>query len=173
MRFNGTVATITVEAGYDLVDVVLNGTSKGKVTEVKGLKTGDKLAVTAAKKAPESAEPTAEEIIATLADHKLAARSKVVTMKNGKKAVRITWYNANGEMMEFDGVEIFRSTKKNSGYGNKPFYANKESKSKGYYINTKDVKVGTTYYYKLRGYVVIDGQKYYTDYSLKAIRTVK
>ena len=76
-------------------------------------------------------------------------------------------------MMEFDGVEIFRSTKKNSGYGNKPFYANKESKSKGYYINTKDVKVGTTYYYKLRGYVVIDGQKYYTDYSLKAIRTVK
>ena len=167
------MATITVEAGYDLVDVVLNGTSKGKVTEVKGLKTGDKLAVTAAKKAPEPAEPTAEEIIATLADHKLAARSKVVTMKNGKKAVRITWYNANGEMMEFDGVEIFRSTKKNSGYGNKPFYANKESKSKGYYINTKDVKVGTTYYYKLRGYVVIDGQKYYTDYSLKAIRTVK
>ena len=170
---DGTVATITVEAGYELADVVLNGTSKGKVTEVKGLKTGDKLAVTAAKKAPESAEPTAEEIIATLADHKLAARSKVVTMKNGKKAVRITWYNANGEMMEFDGVEIFRSTKKNSGYGNKPFYANKESKSKGYYINTKDVKVGTTYYYKLRGYVVIDGQKYYTDYSLKAIRTVK
>ena len=167
------MATITVEAGYDLVDVVLNGTSKGKVTEVKGLKTGDKLAVTAAKKAPESAEPTAEEIIATLADHKLAARSKVVTMKNGKKAVRITWYNQNGEMMEFDGVEIFRSTKKNSGYGNKPFYATKESKSKGYYINTKDVKVGTTYYYKLRGYVVIDGQKYYTDYSLKAIRTVK
>ena len=170
---DGTVAAIKVDAGYELVDVVLNGTSKGKVTEVKGLKTGDKLVVTAAKKAPEPAEPTAEEIIATLADHKLAARSKVVTMKNGKKAVRITWYNANGEMMEFDGVEIFRSTKKNSGYGNKPFYATKESKSKGYYINTKDVKVGTTYYYKLRGYVVIDGQKYYTDYSLKAIRTVK
>ena len=164
------MATITVEAGYDLVDVVLNGTSKGKVTEVKGLKTGDKLVVTAAKKAT---EPTKEDILATLADQKLAARSKVVTMKNGKKAVRITWYNANGEMMEFDGVEIFRSTKKNSGYGNKPFYATKESKSKGYYINTKDVKVGTTYYYKLRGYVVIDGQKYYTDYSLKAIRTVK
>ena len=170
---DGTVATIKVDAGYELVDVVLNGTSKGKATEVKGLKTGDKLVVTAAKKAPEPAEPTAEEIIATLADHKLAARSKVVTMKNGKKAVRITWYNANGEMMEFDGVEIFRSTKKNSGYGKKPFYATKESKSKGYYINTKDVKVGTTYYYKLRGYVVIDGQKYYTDYSLKAIRTVK
>ena len=167
------MATITVEAGYDLVDVVLNGTSKGKVTEVKGLKTGDKLAVTAAKKAPESAEPTPDALRAPLAAQSLVARSPVGPLKTGTQAVRITWYNQNGEMMEFDGVEIFRSTKKNSGYGNKPFYATKESKSKGYYINTKDVKVGTTYYYKLRGYVVIDGQKYYTDYSLKAIRTVK
>ena len=161
------MATIKVDAGYELVDVVLNGTSKGKVTEVKGLKAGDKLVVTAAKKAPEPAEPTAEEIIATLADHKLAARSKVVTMKNGKKAVRITWYNRNGEMMEFDGVEIFRSTKKNSGYGKKPIFASETGK----YYNTA-IKAGTKYYYKLRGYVVIDGQKYYTDYSLKAIRTV-
>lgn len=164
---DGTVATIKVDAGYELVDVVLNGTSKGKVTEVKGLKAGDKLVVTAAKKAPEPAEPTAEEIIATLADHKLAARSKVVTMKNGKKAVRITWYNRDGEMMEFDGVEIFRSTKRNSGYGKKPIFTSETDK----YYNTA-VKAGTKYYYKLRGYVVIDGQKYYTDYSLKAIRTV-
>ena len=35
------------------------GASQGKVTEVKGLKTGDKLAVTAEKKA---AEPTKEEL---------------------------------------------------------------------------------------------------------------
>ena len=89
-------------------------------------------------------------------------------MKNGKKAVRITWYNANGEMMEFDGVEIFRSTKRNSGYGKKPIFTSETGK----YYNTA-IKAGTKYYYKLRGYVVIDGQKYYTDYSLKAIRTVK
>ena len=114
-----------------------------------------------------------EETLAALADHKLAARSKLVTMKNGKKAVKITWYNKNGGMMDFDGVEIYRSTKKKSGYGNKPFYATKGSSTKGYYINTKDVKIGTTYYYRVRGYVIIDGQKHYTDYSLKAIRTVK
>ena len=162
---DGTVATITVDPAYELADVVLNGTSKGKVTEVKGLKTGDKLVVTAAKKA---AEPTAEEIIATLADQKLVARSKVVTMKNGKKAVRITWYNQNGEMMEFDGVEIFRSIKRNSGYGKKPIFTSETDK----YYNTA-VKAGTKYYYKVRGFVEIDGQKYYTEYSLKAIRTAK
>ena len=167
---DGTVATITVDDSYEIADVMLNGVSLGKVTEVKNLKTGDKLVVTAEKKA---AEPTKEEILAALADQQLTARSKLVTMKNGKKAVKITWYNKNGKMMDFDGVEIYRSTKKNSGYGNKPFYATKGSNTKGYYINTKDVKVGTTYYYRVRGYVIIDGQKYYTDYSLKAIRTVK
>ena len=167
---DGKTATISVADGYEIADVVLNGVSLGKVTEVKNLKTGDKLVVTAEKKA---AEPTKEEILAALADQQLTARSKLVTMKNGKKAVKITWYNKNGEIMDFDGVEIFRSTKKNSGYGNKPFYATKGSNTKGYYINTKDVKVGTTYYYRVRGYVIIDGKKYYTDYSFKAIRTVK
>ena len=165
---DGTVATITVDPAYELADVVLNGTSKGKVTEVKGLKTGDKLVVKAVKKAAELTEPTKEEILAALADQELAARSKVVTMKNGKKAIRITWYNRNGKMMEFDGVQIFRSTKKSSGYGKKPLFTSKTDK----YTNTS-VKAGTKYYYKVRGYVVVDGQKYYTDYSLKAIRTVK
>lgn len=173
MSTDGSKATITVADEYELVDVTVNGVSKGTVTEITGLKTGDIVVVKTKKKQEEPAEPTKEEILAALADQKLTARSKLVTMKNGKKAVKNTWYNKNGEMMDFDGVEIYRSTKKNSGYGNKPFYATKGSKSKGYYINTKDVKVGTTYYYRVRGYVIIDGQKYYTDYSFKAIRTVK
>ena len=74
--------------------------------------------------------------------------------------------------MNFDGVEIYRSTKKNR-FGKKPFYATKGGKSAGYYINSKSLKSGVTYYYKVRGYVLIDGQKHYTDLSLKAIRTVK
>ncbi len=166
------LANAVIEPAKEKAKEIVKEAPKSKETP-KAKETASKTKETASKATKKAAEPTKEDILATLADQKLVARSKVVTMKNGKKAVRITWYNANGEMMEFDGVEIFRSTKKNSGYGNKPFYATKESKSKGYYINTKDVKVGTTYYYKLRGYVVIDGQKYYTDYSLKAIRTVK
>ena len=109
-----------------------------------------------------------EEILAALADQKLAARSKLVTMKNGKKAVRITWYNANGEMMDFEGVEIYRSTKRYSGYGKKPIYTT----TKDAYYNTA-IKKGAKYYYKVRGFVTIDGEKIYTDYSTKAWRTVK
>ena len=162
---DGTVATITVEAGYDLADVVLNGVSQGKTTEVKGLKTGDKLVVTAEKKAE---EPKKEEILAALADQQLTARSKLVTMKNGKKAVKITWYNENGEMMDFDGVEIYRSTKRYSGYGKTPFF----NTEKDEYYNTA-IKAGNTYYYKVRGYIELNGEKIYTDWSMKAIRTVK
>ena len=112
--------------------------------------------------------PTKEETTALLAEQKLAARSKLVTMKNGKKAVKITRYNKNGEMMDFDGVQIYRSVKRNSGYGKKPIFTSETDK----YYNTA-IKAGTKYYYKVRGFVVIDGQKYYTDYSLKAIRRVK
>ena len=162
---DGTKATITVEEGYVLTDVVLNGVSKGKVTEVKGLKTGDKLVVTVEK---QKTVPTKAEIQAQLKEQILAARSRVVTMKNGKKAVKITWINENGELMDFDGVEIFRSTKRYSGYGKTPIY---DTENEAYY-NTA-VKAGTKYYYKVRGYVEFEGEKIYTEWSKKAWRTVK
>lgn len=118
------------------------------------------------------AEPSKAETLAALDSSRLVARSKLVTLKNGRKGIRITWSDRNGAEMNFDGVEIYRSTKKNR-FGKKPFYATKGSKSAGYYINSKSLKSGVTYYYKVRGYVLIDGQKHYTDLSLKAIRTVK
>ncbi len=118
------------------------------------------------------AEPSKAETLAALDSSRLVARSKLVTLKNGKKGIRITWSDKNGAEMNFDGVEIYRSTKKNR-FGKKPFYATKGGKSAGYYINSKSLKSGVTYYYKVRGYVLIDGQKHYTDLSLKAIRSVK
>lgn len=170
---DGTKLTIKVADGYEITDVLVNGVSKGKVTEITGLKTGDKVEVKTEKKQEEPKEPTKEEIVAALDSSKLVARSKFITLKNGKKAVRITWYDKNGNEGDFDGVEIYRSTQRYKGYGLKPFYSTKGGKTEGYYVNTRDLKEGTTYYYKVRGYVEIDGQKYYTDYSLKAIRTIK
>lgn len=169
----GDKLTIKVAEDYELADVIVNGISKGKVTELTGLKTGDKIEIKAEKKQEEPKEPTPEEIFAALKEQQLVARSKLITLKNGKKAVRVTWYDKNGNEVTFDGVEIYRSTQRYKGYGLKPFYATKGGKTEGYYVNTRDLKEGTTYYYRVRGYVEIDGQKYYTDYSLKAIRTIK
>lgn len=166
----GTNLTIKMTEGYELTDVILNGVSKGKVTELTGLRTGDKVEVKTEKK---QEKPSKEEIIAALDSSKLVARSKLITLENGKKAVRVTWYDQNGNEINFDGIEVYRSVKRYKGYGLEPFYTTKGDKSEGYYVNTKDLKEGTTYYYKVRGYVTIDGQKYYTDYSDKAWRTIK
>ena len=53
LTLNGTKATITVEDGYEITDVIVNGTSLGKVTEITGLKTGDKVEIKTAKKQTE------------------------------------------------------------------------------------------------------------------------
>ena len=117
----------------------------------------------------EPAGPSTEEILAKLASYKLVARSMVCKSPSGKNAIRIRVYDKNGlEVDFFDGMEVYRSTKKNSGYGKKPIFTSKTDK----YYNTA-VKAGTTYYYKVRGFVTIDGKKYYTAYSLKVIRTMK
>lgn len=97
---------------------------------------------------------------------KLKLSSELIKRTNGKKAIKLTWSNPSD--IELDGVEIYRSVKKNSGYGKKPIYVSKS----GMYINTA-VKPGKKYYYKVRGFVTIDGEKVYTDYSYKAYRTVK
>ena len=168
LSFYGDKLTIKVTDDYELADVILNGVSKGKVTELTGLKTGDKVEVKTEKKQEEPKEPTKEEIVAALKEQQLVARSKLTTSKSGRKAVLITWYDKNGNEVTFDGVEIYRSTKRDSGYGDEPIFVSKTGK----YYNTA-ITEGTRYYYKVRGYVIIDGQKYYTDYSLKAIRTIK
>lgn len=160
----GTTATITVADGYELVDVTVNGISKGKVTTLTGLKTGDKVVVTAQKIT--NADDIAAQI-AAVKSVKLVARSQM-SKAQGKKAVKITWYATDGSEAELDGVEIFRSTKRYSGYGKKPIFTT----TKAQYHNTA-VRTGAKYYYKVRGYKVIAGEKVYTDWSTKAWRTVK
>ena len=85
------------------------------------------------------------------------------------KGIKITWTKSKGYKVDY--FEVYRSTKKNSGYGKKPMWTIKAQNSK-YYYNTA-IKKGKTYYYKLRGYVEINGQKYYTSFSNKVYRTVK
>ena len=160
----GTTATITVADGYELMDVTVNGVSKGKVTTLTGLRTGDKVVVTAQKIA--DADDTAAQI-AAVKNVKLIARSKM-SKAQGKKSVKVYWYASDGSEVKLDGVEIFRSTKRYSGFGKKPFFTT----TKAQYHNTA-IQAGAKYYYKVRGYKVIGGEMVYTDWSTKAWRTVK
>ena len=155
---DGTAASITPADGYTIMEVKLNGKSLGAVDSVSGLKTGDSLQVIVMNR---------QEVKEYMSGYALVARSKIVTLRDGKKAVRITWSDKNGKAYDFDGVEVQRSLKRSSGYVK---MANPEATPR--YYNTK-IKAGEKYYYRVRGYVVFNGEKIYTPWSYKAWRTVK
>ncbi len=117
-------------------------------------------------KAAEDEKVTKAEVKAT----KLKVKSKAVTL-NGKKAIKISWSITDGDLEkgDFDGFAIYRSTKKNSGYGKSAYF----NTTKFTYTNNKNLKAGRTYYYKIRAYKYIDGVKTFTGYSTKAWRTIK
>ena len=171
---DGTKLTITVEDGYEITDVLVNGVSKGAAAEITGLKTGDKVEVKTAKKT-EPTEPTnptnpgadkKAKLVKGVQNTTIVLKSKLT--KDGK--VLLTWTKLKG--YKVDKFEVYRSVKRHSGYGTKAFFTTKDG-SWAKYLNTKNLKAGKTYYYKVRGVRTIGGKKYYTQWSNKAWRTVK
>lgn len=137
--------------------------------DIEAAKTADEIkAIEAAAKAELDKLETAEEmaLIRTIQQTQFKARSKATTL-NGRKAIRVTW-NKPADL-EFDGYEVYRSTERYKGYGTEPFFTTTNQK----YTNNKGLKVGKTYYYKVRGFKYVNDEKVYTEYSLKAWRTVK
>jgi hypothetical protein len=98
---------------------------------------------------------------------KIAAQEKIVTgventQLKGKSAatqgkITLTWQKEKG--FKVDGYQIYRSTKKTKGY--KKFFTT----TKTSYTNTKQLKSGTRYYYKVRGYRKVAGETVYTKWS--------
>ncbi len=145
LNADGTAAKIVLQEGYELVDVTLNGVSQGKVTEIKGLKTGDKLVVITKKQETleQQEQKRDKQVKKTFDALKLKARSK--KLKNGN--IRISFA---GQFAEFEALakqrytikyRFYRSTKKSSGY--KRMFLSEQP----IYINTYG-KRGTMYYYK-------------------------
>ena len=170
------------EGGY-IKEVFLNGVSLGPATEVS-FEDGDTIKVIFASSPPAESSPqtennpqvednpqTEEEVTAAKKTRIIkgvqatAIKASSVKLKNG--SIRITWKKSPGYKVDY--YQIFRSTKKNSGYGTKAYFTTKTGKATAY-TNSKSLKVGTRYYYKVRGVRVIDGKKYYTQYSNKANR---
>ena len=107
----------------------------------------------------------AEKIAAGVQATKLTARSEKTS-----KGIKIIWTKSKGYKVDY--YEVFRSTKRYSGFGKAAFYTTKnaENTAKTWYVNTKSLKEGTRYYYKVRGVRMLDGKKVYTQWSTKAWR---
>lgn len=71
--------------------------------------------------------------------------------------IRVSWDAIDG----IDGYQVYRATSENGKYTKAYTTSNPE---KNWYINTNRI-TGKTYYYKVRGYKVIDGKTTYTKYS--------
>lgn len=93
---------------------------------------------------------------------KIKASSKAT-----KGAMTIKWRVVGGNKDAADGFQVWKSTKQSKGY-KKAFTTTKQS-----YKNTKGLKKGTRYYYKVRAYKVVDGKNVYSDWSNKAYRVAK
>ena len=154
---DGTKATITVEEGYEIVDVLVNGISKGKVTEITGLKTGDTIEVKTEKKQPEPVKPADNKrIIKGVKNTEIELETTV----NKEGNIVIKWKKSKGYRV--DSFEILRAVKKNGKYSK--IYTTKSGKASRI-VNAKNLKDGKRYYYKVRGVRTIDGKKYYTEWS--------
>lgn len=145
LNADGTAAKIVLQEGYELVDVTLNGVSQGKVTEIKGLKTGDKLVVITKKQETleQQEQKRDKQVKKTFDALKLKARSK--KLKNGNIRISFAGQFAEFEALAKQGYTIkyrfYRSTKKSSGY--KRMFLSEQP----IYLNTYG-KRGTMYYYK-------------------------
>ena len=91
---------------------------------------------------------------------------KITAKSTAKKGSITVKWSVVGEA-DIDGFEVWKSKKHSKGY-KKAITTTKKT-----YKNSKGLKKGTRYYYKVRAYKVIDGVKVTSDWSNKARRVAK
>lgn len=98
--------------------------------------------------------------------NKITSGVKVTKVKlaavENERGLKLAWKKSWG--YKVDGFQIFRSAKKTTGYPRKPVYITSSNKT-AYYVETKNLKKGRTYYYKVRGVRKVAGKTAYTRWS--------
>ena len=173
-----TMALPTALKDKEVVCVYID--EKGNYTKMEGKKNADgtytfttgHFSTYAIMTAEEADKVITEQQAAKDATIKAGVRATTIkTSSSAKKgSITVKWKKSNGYKVNY--YKVYRSTKKNSGYGTKAFYTTKTGTQKSY-KNTKGLKKGTRYYYKVRGVRTIDGEKIFTKWSNKAIRIAK
>ena len=108
---------------------------------------------------PAAPKPSAPAVTAPKPVNVSLSKPKV-TLKRGKKYAVIKYKKVKNA----HGYEIYRSNKKKSGY-------KKVATTKKTSYKNKKLKSRKKYYYKVRAYRTVNGQKYYSSYS--AVKSVK
>ena len=160
---DGTSIEITPEDGMTIQKVTVNGVEVAvKDNKVTGLKTGDKVIVTFAKKASDK-EAEYKNIADDVKDLKLVVRTSKTSKKNIKVKVQVKNGKSLLKDLESKGYTVkykfCRSTKKTSKY------KAVKTKNATTYINTVG-KNGTKYYYKVK-VLVYDGKTLAAQTTLK------
>ena len=84
-----------------------------------------------------------------------------LTAKASSKTVKFTWKKTKTNQV--DGYEVYCATSKKGKYTK--VYTTENVSVMKYTDSRKTSKTGKTYYYKVKGYKVIGGKKYYTKWS--------
>lgn len=89
--------------------------------------------------------------------------TKIVSLKAypERKSVKLTWKKSNSGF-NVDYYQVWRSTKKSSGF--KKIYTT-ATDTKKYYVNSKGLTPGSTYWYKVRGVRNLEGKLVYTPFK--------
>ncbi|MGN0671036.1 MAG: choice-of-anchor I family protein [Anaerovoracaceae bacterium] len=87
----------------------------------------------------------------------------VSKVTSGKGYVRIVYKKSSSYKVDY--YEVFRSKGDAKHFGTTAFFTTEKGGMTKIYRNTRSLKKGTKYSYRIRGVRVIDGQKYYTGWS--------
>ena len=110
----------------------------------------------------------ANKLAAALANLGVQVQSlKIKASSKAYKGKIVVKWKVTGTAAAADGYQVYKSTKANSGY------KKMGTTKKVTMTNKKGIKKGKRFFYKVRAYVVIDGNTYYSDWSNKANRIAK